>query len=214
MRHTERDGNLTIVRHPLVEDKLTRARDRQTDGHCFRELVGELTTLIAVELLRDCPTQSAEIDTPVGACVGRTLSAEITLVPILRGGLPMAEAMLRLLPSARVGHVGVYRDRASLQPVVYYNKLPPQIARCHVILLDPMLASGLSCSSACDLIEQAGAKQISLVCLVAAPEGVARMREEHANVAIYAAAVDEGLDESGYVVPGLGDAAGRMFGTV
>jgi len=205
--------NWVVVAHPILEDRLACARDKQTGPERFRQLVGQITMLLAVELLRDLATEPVDLETPVASGRGRALAERITLVPLLRAGLPMAEALLQWLPSADVGHIGIYQDRSSCRPVVYYNKLPPSISRSRVIVLDPMLATGVSCRAACTLLRQAGVRHMRMLCLIASPEGLAAMHQEHPDVVVYTAAIDEGLDETGRIVPGLGDAAARMFGT-
>jgi len=169
--------------------------------------------LMAYEITRDHETSPIEVRTPLATARGTTLDSDITLVPILRAGLGMADGILQLIPQARVGHLGIYRDETSLEPVVYYNKLPPDVADTEVIVIDPMLATGGSCSVALDAIKITGAKRIKLLCLVAAPEGIEYLQQKHPDVLIYAAAVDSHLDENGYIVPGLGDAGDRIFGT-
>lgn len=199
--------------HPLVQQKLTAARDVNTTSHEFRRLLGEIAMLMAYELTRDHGTESVEVETPLGLARGAVLENQITLVPILRAGLGMADGILQLIPQARVGHLGIYRDETSLEPVVYYNKLPPDVAETEVILIDPMLATGGSSVVAVEAIKRTGATRIKMLCLVAAPEGIARMRAAHGDVVIYTAAVDSHLNASGYIVPGLGDAGDRIFGT-
>ncbi len=169
--------------------------------------------LMAYELTREHGTESVEVMTPLGTARGAVLESHITLVPILRAGLGMADGILQLIPQARVGHLGIYRDETSLQPVVYYNKLPMDVAETEVILIDPMLATGGSSAAAVDAIKRTGATRIKMLCLVAAPEGIARMLQSHPDVVIYTAAVDSHLNEAGYIVPGLGDAGDRIFGT-
>ncbi len=204
---------LVVLHHPLIQQKLTEARDRRTSRREFRDLLSEIAGLMVFELTRDYATKPADVDTPLGPCRGAVLEAEITVVPILRAGLGMADGILRMIPQARVGHIGLYRDEATLAPVAYYDKVPVTIADSEVVIIDPMLATGGSCSHAIDLIKRHGAKRIKLVCLVAAPEGVKRLTSDHPDVSIFAAAVDERLDERGFIVPGLGDAGDRLFGT-
>lgn len=207
------DPNVVIIQHPLVQQKLTAARDVHTSSQDFRRLLGETAMLMAYELTRAHATEAIEVQTPLGVARGAVLRSDITLVPVLRAGLGMADGILRLIPQARVGHLGIYRDETTLEPVVYYNKLPPDVARTEVILIDPMLATGGSCVAAVSAIKKTGATRIKLLCLVAAPEGVKRVRAAHPDVVIYTAAVDAYLDERGYIVPGLGDAGDRIFGT-
>lgn len=205
--------NLTIIRHPVVQERLTWARDKRTGVEQFRRLVGQIARLMAFEITRDYPTQPVAVESPMGLCQGVALSRGFTLVPILRAGLGMVEGVLELLPSARVGHLGIYRDHDTLKPVTYYNKLPPDIASTDVIIIDPMLATAGSVTAAIELIKRTGANSIKVLCLVAAPEGVRIMAQLHPDVAIFTASVDERLNERGYIVPGLGDAGDRLFGT-
>jgi uracil phosphoribosyltransferase len=202
-----------LVTHPLVQQKLTRARDARSDSEEFRRLLGEIAMLMAYELTRDHPIEEVEVETPLGTARGAVLKNDITLVPILRAGLGMADGILRLIPQARVGHLGIYRDETSLEPVVYYDKLPPDIASTQVILIDPMLATGGSCVVAIDALKRKRVRRIKLLCLVAAPEGLKRLREHHPEVEVYTAAIDSHLNAHGYIVPGLGDAGDRIFGT-
>lgn len=169
---------------------------------------------MAYEITRHYPTRPVQVQTPLGPATGTELQSGITLVPILRAGLGMAEGILHLIPSARVGHLGIYRNETTLKPVVYYNKLPPDIAETEVIVIDPMLATGGSCVVAMDAVKKTGATRIRLLCLVAAPEGIAVLTKAHPEVAVYTAAIDSHLNEHGYIVPGLGDAGDRIFGTL
>jgi uracil phosphoribosyltransferase len=205
--------NVHVISHPLIQEKLTHARDKRTDPERFRRLLSEIAALMLFELTRDYPVEPIEVQSPLGVAVGTRLAAEITVVPILRAGLGMADGVLSLIPHARVGHLGIYRDETSLEPVVYYNKLPPDVAATEVIIVDPMLATGGSLTAAISAIKHAGATRIKLLCLVASPEGTRRLVDEHPDVPIYTAAVDQRLDRNGYIVPGLGDAGDRLFGT-
>ncbi len=205
--------NVRVVTHPLVQQKLTTARDARTGSPEFRRLLAETAMLMAFEITRDYPTHDIDVETPMGLAKGKVLRTEITLVPILRAGLGMADGILRLIPHARVGHLGIYRDETSLQPVVYYNKLPPDVAATEVILIDPMLATGGSSVVAVEAIKKTGASRVKLLCLVAAPEGIEKMMAAHPDVMVYTAAIDSRLNEHGYIVPGLGDAGDRIFGT-
>jgi len=205
--------NVTVISHPVVQERLTAARDKRTDHEQFRRLMGQIARLMAFELTRDYPTRDVTVETPLGPCKGRVLARGITLVPILRAGLGMVEGILELLPSARVGHLGIYRDEKTLQPVTYYNKLPVDIAKTDVITIDPMLATAGSLTAAIDVIKKTGAPSIKVLCLVASPEGIETLNGRHPGIPVFTAAVDERLDERGYIVPGLGDAGDRLFGT-
>jgi uracil phosphoribosyltransferase len=206
-------ANLRIFDHPLIQRKLTVARDKRTPGPEFRRLINEIAGLMTFEASRHFQTEAIEIETPLERTAGVRLSQPVTLVPILRAGIGMTDGMLMVMPEARIGHVGVYRDESTLEPVSYYAKLPGDIAASHVLLVDPMLATGGSAVYAADLLRQRGCGDIRLLCLVAAPEGVERMLKAHPEVIVYAAALDRGLDERGYIRPGLGDAGDRIFGT-
>ena len=204
---------LHVSRHPLVRHKLTLLRDRETGTQHFRAAVLELTRLILYEATTDLPTEACPVVTPVGPAQGETLSVRIGLVPILRAGLGMVEAALELLPNAQVWHLGLYRDERTLQPVTYYNKLPGAATVDVSLLLDPMLATGGSAVAAADILKRWGASRIIYAGLIAAPEGVERLSAAHPDVPIHVAALDERLNEHGYIVPGLGDAGDRQFGT-
>ncbi|HAW94979.1 MAG: uracil phosphoribosyltransferase [Phycisphaerae bacterium] len=205
--------NLHVFEHPLVQDKIARARDVKTTHSQFRRLLNEIAGLMTYEVCRELKTRNTEVETPVGVTNGRYLDEPLTLVPILRAGIGMTDGMLGLLPEARVGHVGLYRDEETLEPVEYYAKFPPDMAQGMVLLIDPMLATGGSASAAVDLLKRRGCERIRFICLVAAPEGVRRLEKDHPNLTIYSAVLDERLNESGYIVPGLGDAGDRIFGT-
>ena len=203
-----------VIDHPLIQHKLTLIRDIRTGTKDFRELLEEIAMLMAYELTRDLPLEEIEVETPVAKCRARVLAGKkISVVPILRAGLGMVSGVLRLIPAAKVGHIGVYRDPQTLKPVEYYCKLPPDVSEREVIVIDPMLATGGSSVAAIDMLKRGGAKQIKLMCLVAAPEGVKIVNDAHPDVDIYTAAVDECLNDHGYIVPGLGDAGDRIFGT-
>ena len=203
-----------VIDHPLIQHKLTLLRDIKTGTKDFRDLLEEIAMLMAYELTRNLPLEETEIETPVARCRAKILSGKkIGVVPILRAGLGMVGGVLRLIPAAKVGHIGVYRDPQTLKPVEYYCKLPPDISEREVIVIDPMLATGGSSAAAIDMLKRSGAKQIKLMCLVAAPEGIQCVNEQHPDVEIFAAGVDERLNEHGYIVPGLGDAGDRLFGT-
>ena len=203
-----------VIDHPLIQHKLTLIRDIRTGTKDFRELLEEIAMLMAYELTRDLPLEEIEVETPVAKCRARVLAGKkISVVPILRAGLGMVSGVLQLIPAAKVGHIGVYRDPQTLKPVEYYCKLPPDVCEREVIVIDPMLATGGSSVAAIDMLKRGGAKQIKLMCLVAAPEGVKVVNDAHPDVEIYTAAVDECLNDHGYIVPGLGDAGDRIFGT-
>ena len=203
-----------VIDHPLIQHKLTLIRDIRTGTKDFRELLEEIAMLMAYELTRDLPLEEIEVETPVAKCRARVLAGKkISVVPILRAGLGMVSGVLRLIPAAKVGHIGVYRDPQTLKPVEYYCKLPPDVSEREVIVIDPMLATDGSSVAAIDMLKRGGAKQIKLMCLVAAPEGVKIVNDAHPDVEIYTAAVDECLNDHGYIVPGLGDAGDRIFGT-
>lgn len=206
--------NVYVLDHPLIQHKLTYIRDKNTGTKEFRELVDEVAMLMAFEITRDLPLQETTIETPVTESRAYILSGKkIGIIPILRAGLGMVDGMLNLLPAARVGHVGLYRDPETLQPVEYYIKLPKDISERELIVMDPMLATGGSANDAIHSIKKRGAKNIKLMCLVAAPEGIELLKREHPDVDIYLGALDDRLDKDGYIVPGLGDAGDRLFGT-
>ena len=206
--------HLTIVDHPLVRHKLTLMREKSTSTAVFRQLLREISLLLAYEVTRDLPVTTKSIDTPLQEMEAPTLKGKkLALISILRAGNGLLDGVLELIPSARVGFVGLYRDHDTLQPVQYYFKAPNDLANRRVIAVDPMLATGNSSAKAIELLEEAGAKDIKFLCLLAAPEGVARMKEAHPDVQIVTAALDERLNEIGYILPGLGDAGDRMYGT-
>lgn len=206
--------DLTVVSHPLVQHKLTLMRDKATSTGKFRRLLREISQLLAYEITRDLPLEMRQIATPMGSMEAPVLAGKkLALVSILRAGNGLLDGILELVPSARVGFVGLYRDEQTLRPVQYYSKLPEGLEDRLVIAVDPMLATGNSSVAALDLLKQAGARQIRFMALLAAPEGVARMAGAHPDVPIVTAALDQKLDEKGYIVPGLGDAGDRMFGT-
>jgi len=206
--------HLTIVDHPLVQHKLTLMREKDTSTAVFRQLLREISQLLAYEVTRELPMTTKLIDTPLTDMEAPVLAGrKLALISILRAGNGLLDGMLELIPSARVGFVGLYRDEATLKPVQYYFKVPDELGKRMVIAVDPMLATGNSSAAAIDLLKKAGAKNIRFLCLLAAPEGVARMQEAHPDVPIVTAALDSHLNENGYIVPGLGDAGDRMFGT-
>jgi uracil phosphoribosyltransferase len=206
--------HLTIVDHPLIQHKLTIMRDKETSTAGFRRLLREISLLLAYEVTRDLPTTTKTVETPLMEMEAPVLEGKkLVLVSILRAGNGLLDGVLELIPAARVGFVGLYRDEATLEPVQYYCKLPSDMAERVVIAVDPMLATGNSSVAAIDLLKAAGATDIRFLCLLAAPEGVARMREAHPDVPVVTASLDERLNDKGYILPGLGDAGDRMFGT-
>ena len=204
---------LNILNHPLITHKLTRLRKKETDTREFRETLEELAGLMAFEITRDLPLRDITIETPIGKCKTQELAREVVLIPVLRAGLGMVNGITNLIPSARVGHIGMFRDHQTLEPNTYYSKFPDNLPRATVMVLDPMLATGGSASAAISFLKEKGAKNLKLVCVVGAPEGVEKIRRDHPDVRIYLAALDEKLNETGYIVPGLGDAGDRLFGT-
>lgn len=214
MRGCGRMGELHILNHPLIQHKLTYIRDKTTGTKQFRELVNEVTMLMGLEITRHLPLTTTKIETPVTTCESNILTGKkIGLIPILRAGLGMVDGMMQLLPAARVGHIGLYRDPKTLEPVEYYLKLPSDVSERMFIVLDPMLATGGSADDAIASLKKHGAKSIKLMCLVGAKEGVDRIQQNHPDVDVYLSALDEELNEHGYIVPGLGDAGDRLFGT-
>jgi uracil phosphoribosyltransferase len=206
--------HLTVVSHPLVQHKLTLMREKDTSTASFRKLLREISLLLAYEITRELPMTTKMIETPLEAMEAPAIDGKkLALVSILRAGNGLLDGILELIPAARVGFVGLYRDPATLQPVQYYCKLPDQLEDRICIVVDPMLATGNSSAAAVDLLKAQGAKSIRFLCLLAAPEGIARMKEAHPDVPIVTAAVDSHLNDHGYIVPGLGDAGDRMFGT-
>ena len=207
-------GTFHLVDHPLIQHKLTKMRNKNTGSKDFRELLTEITVLMGYELTRDLPLEDEEIETPIKKMTAKVISGKkLAVIPILRAGLGMVDGLLNLVPVAKVGHIGLYRDPETHLPVEYYCKLPFDIEERTIIVADPMLATGGSASDAISLLKRKGCTNIRLLCLVAAPEGVAKVRADHPDVDIYAAALDECLNESAYIVPGLGDAGDRLFGT-
>lgn len=207
-------GKVLVLDHPLIQHKLTYIRKKDTGTKEFRELVDEVAGLMAFEITRDLPVEEITIQTPVTEAKTKILSGKkIGLIPILRAGLGMVDGILNLIPAAKVGHVGLYRDPETLKPVEYYIKLPSDIQDRELIVIDPMLATGGSANDAIHSLKKRGATNIKLMCLIAAPEGVELVQKEHPDVDIFLASLDEKLDEKGYIVPGLGDAGDRLFGT-
>lgn len=203
-----------VFDHPLIQHKLSIMRDKNTGAKEFRELLEEISMLMIYEVTRDLPTEEVEVETPIGACKTRMLSGKkLGVVPILRAGLGMVDGVTRMIPAARIGHIGLYRDPQTLEPVEYYCKLPVDSENRLLLVIDPMLATGGSASAAIDFIKKRGCNHIRLVNLIAAPEGIARIQKDHPDVDIFVAGLDERLNEHGYIVPGLGDAGDRLFGT-
>jgi uracil phosphoribosyltransferase len=206
--------NLTVIDHPLIRHKLSVLRRQETSKKTFRELVDEISMLMGYEVTKDLPLEEVEIRTPLETTIGHVVSGKkLTLVPVLRAGLGMVEGMLRLMPSVRVGHIGLYRDHETLLPVDYYFKIPPAPEARDFIVLDPMLATGGSAAAAIDSLKRHGAARVRLVALVAAPVGVQRLLDDHPEVQVFVAALDRELNDIGYILPGLGDAGDRLFGT-
>jgi len=206
--------NLVVFDHPLIQHKLSHMRDRTTGFRPFRALLYQIAGLMVFEATRSFPTRAVEVDTPIERTLSKRLEGTITVVPVLRSGLGMTEGILEMMPEARVGHLGLARDEQTLEPVVYLRKLPKDLSQGPVILVDPMLATGGSAVEAIRILKNAGANDIRMMSLVAAPEGVARLLQEHPEVPIYTAALDRQLNERGFICPGLGDAGDRMYGTV
>lgn len=207
-------GKVFICDHPLIQHKLTYIRDENTKTKDFRELVDEVATLMAYEITREIPLTHIQVKTPVTTADCRVISGRMLgLIPILRAGLGMVDGILKLIPAAKVGHVGLYRDPDTLQPVEYYVKLPTDVQERELIVIDPMLATGGSANAAIEVLKKRSCTQIKLMCLIAAPEGVKAVQNAHPDVDIYVAAIDEYLNDHGYIVPGLGDAGDRLFGT-
>lgn len=206
--------NVNVMTHPLIQHKVTLIRSVETGAKDFRELLEEITLLMGYEITRDFPLEDVEVQTPLVKAIGKQIvGKKVAVVPILRAGLGMVNGLLELMPMAKVGHVGLYRDPETLKPVEYYCKMPTDLAERRIIVTDPMLATGGSASAAISLLKEKGAKDIQLMCLVAAPEGVEVVNRDHPDVRIYVAALDEKLNEHGYILPGLGDAGDRIFGT-
>ena len=206
--------NVNVMTHPLIQHKVTLIRSVDTGTQDFRELLEEIALLMGYEITRDLPLEDVEVQTPLVKAIGKQIAGKkLGIVPILRAGLGMVNGLLELMPMAKVGHVGMYRDPETLQPVEYYCKLPSDLADRRIIVTDPMLATGGSAAAAISLLKEKGAKEIQLMCLVAAPEGVEVVNKAHPDVRIYVAALDEKLNDHGYILPGLGDAGDRIFGT-
>ncbi|CAM3285771.1 uracil phosphoribosyltransferase [Vagococcus sp. PNs007] len=207
-------GKFQVIDHPLIQHKLTIIRDKECGTKVFREVVNEIAMLMAFEVSRDMPLEDVEIETPVGKSIQKTLSGKkVAIIPILRAGIGMVDGMLELIPAAKVGHIGMYRDHDTWEPVEYFVKLPSDISERQLFVVDPMLATGGSAILAVDALKKRGGTNIKFVCLVAAPEGVKALQDAHPDIDIITAGLDEKLDEDGYIVPGLGDAGDRLFGT-
>lgn len=207
-------GRLVICDHPLIQHKVTIIRDKTTNTKQFRELVDEVAMLMGYEITRDLPLEAVTVETPVATAEGKMIAGRMVgLIPILRAGLGMVDGVLQVLPSAKVGHIGMYRDEQTWQPVEYYVSLPTDVKERELIVIDPMLATGGSAIAALTLLKKRGCRPTKLMCLIAAPEGVKAVQEQHPDIDIFLAALDERLNEHGYIVPGLGDAGDRLFGT-
>lgn len=214
MTYDKYDDMVFVFDHPLIQHKISLLRDKNTQTKEFRELVSELAMLMTYEVTRDMPLEEVEIETPIGISRSKVLSGKkMGIVPILRAGLGMVEGLLGLMPMLKVGHIGLYRDPVSLEPVEYYCKLPHDAEDREMVILDPMLATGGSASAAVTFLKRRNIKHIKLMCLIAAPEGIIKLRKDHPDVQIFCACVDEKLNEDAYIVPGLGDAGDRLFGT-
>ena len=207
-------GKVHVFDHPLILHKLSVLRDKDTPVKEFRELIGEIAMLMCYEATRDLPVEEVDVQTPVAVAKCKRLAGKkVAIVPILRAGLGMVDGMVSMIPNAKVGHIGLFRDPETLEPVKYYFKMPPDIQERDVIVVDPMLATGGSASASLTFLKEAGAKHIKLMCIIGCPEGVERIQKDHPDVDIYVAGLDERLNDHGYIVPGLGDAGDRIFGT-
>jgi len=207
-------SKLYVMDHPLIIHKVSKLRSKDTTVKEFRELVNEIALLMGYEATKDLKLTQIEVETPLVKTTGQIIEKQVAIVPILRAGLGMVDALMSLIPAAKVGHIGLYRDHDTLEPVEYYCKLPTDIEQRQVLVLDPMLATGGSSAAAIDFIKKRGAKKIKLVCVIGAPEGVKAVQKAHPDVDIYVGALDEKLNENGYILPGLGDAGDRLFGTL
>lgn len=207
-------GKLFVMDHPLIVHKVSMLRNKETTVKDFRELVNEIALLMGYEATKDLKLTEVDVETPLVKTKGQVIERQVAIVPILRAGLGMVEALMSLIPAAKTGHIGLYRDHDTLEPVEYYCKLPTDIEQRQVLVLDPMLATGGSSAAAIEFIKKRGAKNIKLVCIIGAPEGVKAVQEAHPDVDIYLGALDERLNENGYILPGLGDAGDRLFGTL
>lgn len=209
------DLKINIINHPLIQHKLTLMRRKETGSKDFRQLLDEISMLMAYEVTRDFPTKDIEIETPIAKCNAKVLAGKkVAIVPILRAGLGMVNGIINLIPAAKIGHIGMYRDEKTLEPVEYFYKMPKDISERLLLVVDPMLATGGSAVAAMDMLKKRGAKSLIFMCLISAPEGIKLFNEKHPDVPIYTACVDDHLNEHGYIVPGIGDAGDRIFGTI
>ena len=209
------DLKVNIINHPLIQHKLTLMRRKETGSKDFRQLLDEISMLMAYEVTRDFPTKDIEIETPIAKCNTKVLAGKkVAIVPILRAGLGMVNGIINLIPAAKIGHIGMYRDEKTLEPVEYFYKMPKDISERLLLVVDPMLATGGSAVAAVDMLKKRGAKSLIFMCLISAPEGIKLFNEKHPDVPIYTACVDDHLNEHGYIVPGIGDAGDRIFGTI
>lgn len=209
------NNQVTVLDHPLIQHKLSFLRDKNTGSKMFRELISEISMLMCYEAMRDLPLEEIQIETPVATATTKVLAGrKLAFVPILRAGNGMLDAMLKMVPAAKVGHIGLYRDEKTFQPVEYYKKLPSDISERDVFVLDPMLATGGSAVDAISIIKKSNPKSIKFLCIVAAPKGIRTLTEEHPDVQVFCAAKDKGLNENCYIIPGLGDAGDRIYGTM
>ena len=209
------DLKVNIINHPLIQHKLTLMRRKETGSKDFRQLLDEISMLMAYEVTRDFPTKDIEIETPIAKCNAKVLAGKkVAIVPILRAGLGMVNGIINLIPAAKIGHIGMYRDEKTLEPVEYFYKMPKDISERLLLVVDPMLATGGSAVAAVDMLKKRGAKSLIFMCLISAPEGIKLFSEKHPDVPIYTACVDDHLNEHGYIVPGIGDAGDRIFGTI
>jgi uracil phosphoribosyltransferase len=205
---------VNVLNHPLITHKLTQLRRKETGTKDFRENLSEIAGLMAFEITRNLTLKDVTVETPLTSCKTKELAVDVVLIPILRAGLGMVDGISKLIPTAKIGHIGIYRDHLTLMPMTYYSKFPLNLPESVVMLLDPMLATGGSSSDAIKILKEHGARTIKLVCIIGAPEGVKKIETDHPDVEIYIAELDEKLNENGYIVPGLGDAGDRLFGTI
>lgn len=206
-------SNLYVIEHPLVQSKLARLRNKDTNNKEFRELVREISSLLCYEATRDMTTKDVKIETSLGVADGKVMDLDLGIVPILRAGIGMVDGMVDLVPNARIGHIGLYRDPNTFMPIEYYCKLPDNVENLEIFVLEPMMATGGTASAAIQFLKERNAKNIKYMCLICTPDGVKKLQDEHPDVDVYCAAMDRQISEDGYIVPGLGDAGDRMFGT-